>query len=347
MVEQQIWGMDESGKAVILYTITNSRGEWVKILNLGASIAGIGVLDKNGNIDDVVLGYKEWRSYFCDGAAFGKSVGRYANRICKGLFTLDGVQYKLAINNGPNHLHGGPMGFQNRIWDSSVEGDAVIMEYFSADGEEGYPGNLSVMARFDWDDNANLEITYTARTDRTTIVNLTNHVYFNLKGDGKGDILDHSLKLNCSSYLPTDDTSIPYGNLEQVAGTPMDFTEPHLIGERIAEPFQQLIWGKGYDHCWVIDNWSSGNICQAAELSESTTGRKVTVRTTQPGIQIYTGNWLEGAPEGKRATYHDRSGVAMECQSFPDTPNKPQFPSCVLTPDSLYEQHIVYSFSAN
>jgi len=346
MIEQQVWGMNDKGEPIILYTITNSRGEWVKVLNLGATIAGIGVFDKNGRIDDVVLGYKDWKDYFCDGAAFGKSVGRYANRICKGRFTLDGIQYRLAVNNGPNHLHGGPMGFQNHVWESSVEGEVVVMEYVSSDGEEGYPGNMTVQARFNWDDDANLKIDYYATCDKKTIVNLTNHVYFNLKGDGNGDILDHSLKLYCNKFLPTDSTAIPTGELQSVKGTPMDFMQPHAIGERISESFQQLIWGKGYDHCWAIDNWANGKLCKAAELFETTTGRKVSVTTTQPGIQIYTGNWLDGAPEGKRSTYSDRSGVAMECQSFPDTPNKPDFPSCVLEPGSTYQQHIIYSFTA-
>lgn len=345
-IEQQVWGMTEEGMPVIQYTMTNSRGAYVKLCNLGASIVAIGVPDADGKLDDVALGYPMWESYRGDGPAMGKSVGRYANRIARGRFTLDGVEYRLAVNNGPNHLHGGPTGFHNRLWESRVETDRVVFGYLSPSGEEGYPGELSVEACYDWNDDCELEITYYAKSDATTIVNLTNHVYFNLKGEGNGDILDHTLSLNAARYLPTDAGSIPTGELAPVESTPMDFyTEPHTLGERIDADFEALHTGKGYDHCWAINDYEKGKFSLAAILSSPESGRAVTVFTTQPGIQVYTGNWLEGCPAGKRGDYADRSGVALECQAFPDSPNKPQFPSPTLTADDTYEEHIIYKFS--
>ena len=344
-IEQQVWGMMEDGRPVILYTMTNSNGAYVKLINYGAAIVAVGVPDKNGVIGDVALGYKDWQSYMNDGPGMGKSVGRYANRIAKGKFTLDGKDYQLAINNPPNHLHGGPGGFANRLWESRVEVNRVVFSYISADGEEGYPGELGVEAVFDWDDDCFLEITYLAKCDAPTVVNLTNHVYFNLKGDGSGDILDHYLQLNSEKYLPTDDTQIPTGELAPVAVTPMDFKAPHTLGERINDPFEALKIGSGYDHCWAIYGYEQGKMSIAGKLSEPTSGRSVTVTTTQPGIQVYTGNWLADAPMGKSGKYEARSGVAMECQLYPDSPNQPSFPTAVLRPGEMYEQHIAYSFS--
>lgn len=344
-VTQNIWGMTPQGEPIIRYTMTNSLGASVSLTNYGATILSIIVPDRDGKLSDVALGYGEWQDYVADGPACGKSVGRYANRIAKGRFSLEGKEYRLAVNNGPNHLHGGPTGFQNRVWESRVETNRVVFSYMSTAGEEGYPGELNVEACYDWDDDCNLEITYFAKSDATTIVNLTNHVYFNLKGDGVGIIHDHYLQLAASRFLPTDSTAIPTGELESVRSTPMDFTEAHLIGERIEEDYIHLKYGKGYDHCWAIDGYEKGRLSSAGELYEPVSGRTVHVSTTQPGIQIYTGNWLSGSPKSKSGVdYVDRSGVAMECQAFPDSPNKPQFPSVVLTPDQTYEEHIVYSF---
>ncbi len=348
-IEQYVWGLTPEGMPVILYTMTNQQGAYVKLTNLGAAIVAVGVPDKHGKIDDVALGYEEWSSYQGDGAAMGKSVGRYANRIARGRFTLDGADYHLAVNNGPNHLHGGPTGFANRLWEARVETDRVVFAYQSPDGEENYPGDLNVEACYDWGDDNALIITYYGRVDgKATILNLTNHVYFNLKGDGQGDILDHTLQLNASHFLPTDPTAIPTGELQPVEGTPMDFRTPHLIGQRIEQPYEHLTIGKGYDHCWAIDGWTPGQLTAAGTLSEASTGRKIEILTTQPGIQIYTGNWLAGSPAGKHGQqYIDRSGVALECQLFPDTPNKPQFPGngAVLRPGETYKQQIVYKFS--
>lgn len=337
--------MTPEGEPVILYTMTNAKGASVWLTNYGAAIVSVIVPDKQGEMADVVLGYGKWQDYVSDGPAMGKSVGRYANRIAKGKFTLEGKEYRLAINNGPNHLHGGPTGYQNRLWESRVETDRVVFSYMSVASEEGYPGTLNVEACYDWDDDCNLEITYYAKSDQTTIVNLTNHVYFNLKGDGNGIIHDHYLQLAAQKFLPTDDTAIPTGELEAVAGTPMDFCEPHLIGERIEQEYVHLKYGKGYDHCWAIDGYEKGKLSYAGCLYEPTTGRRVEVKTTQPGIQIYTGNWLAGSPLSKTgAEYVDRSGVAMECQAFPDSPNKANFPSVELKADEIYKETIIYSF---
>lgn len=344
-ITQEVWGISPEGEAVILYTMTNAGGASVKLTNYGAAIVSIIVPDKQGTMADVALGYSKWQDYISDGPAMGKSVGRYANRIAKGKFTLEGKEYRLAVNNGPNHLHGGPTGFQNRIWESRVETDRVVFSYLSVAGEEGYPGQLNVEACFDWDDDCNLEITYFAKSDATTIVNLTNHVYFNLKGEGNGTIGDHYLELAAQKFLPTDSTAIPTGEFESVVGTPMDFTEPQLIGQRIEDDYIHLKYGKGYDHCWAIDLYKKDELNFAAELYEPHSGRTVNVYTTQPGIQIYTGNWLSGCPLSKSGSeYEDRSGVAMECQALPDSPNKPQFPSVKLTPEQTYEQKIIYTF---
>lgn len=363
-ITQQVWGFtpaspsgEGGGEPVILYTMTNANGATVQLTNYGAAIVGVTVPDRMGKMADVVLGYDKWQSYIADGPAMGKSVGRYANRIAKGKFTLDGKEYRLAVNNGPNHLHGGPTGFANRLWEGRVEGDRVVFGYHSADGEERYPGALYVEACYDWDDDNTLEITYFAKVeDSPTIVNLTNHVYFNLNGHDSGSVLGHHLTLKASQYLPTDDTAIPLAAPQSpapVEGTPMDFRTVHTLGERIDEPFQQLIWGKGYDHCWVIDGYpdvdsvlKNTTLLPAAELYSDESGRFVKVSTTQPGIQIYTGNWLSGCPQSKNPdhSYSDRDGVAMECQAFPDTPNRTDFPGVVLRPGEVYEQHIAYEF---
>lgn len=367
-ITQQVWGFtpaspsgEGGGEPVILYTMTNASGAAVQLTNYGAAIVGITVPDREGKMADVALGYDRWQSYVADGPAMGKSVGRYANRIAKGVFALDGETYRLAVNNGPNHLHGGPTGFANRLWEGRVEGDRVVFAYRSADGEEGYPGTLYVEACYDWGDDNRLEITYYARTeDRPTIVNLTNHVYFNLDGHDSGSVLEHRLTLHASHYLPTDETAIPLPAPHApapVEGTPMDFRTPHALGERIGDTsFQQLVWGKGYDHCWVIDGYPTGDGAQsvlgnksllpAAELYSPASGRFVQVETTQPGIQIYTGNWLSGSPVSKNPaySYSDRDGVAMECQAFPDSPNRADFPGVALEPGAVYEQHIVYRF---
>ena len=341
------WRKFTDQKEIKLYRITNASGAYVELSSVGAGIVSIAVQDKDGFLRDVVLGYSSAENYFHDGPCFGKTPGRYANRIALGKFTLDGKEYSLPVNNGPNHLHGGPEGFQNQVWDSRTDGDAVEFIYHAADGEMGYPGALHALVRYEWNDENELSITYTAQAEAPTIINLTNHVYFNLKGEGNGDILDHVLTLNASEWLPTSDSLIPLGDSIPVAGTPMDFVCGKTLGQDIRANFEALRFGKGYDNCWVIDGGQPGQLQDAAELWSPESGIAVKVTTTQPGIQVYTGNWLSGCPEGKNGhIYKDYDGVALECQNFPDAPNHPDYPSAVLRPGETYNQAIIFAFSA-
>jgi len=345
-VIKESWGTSPCGKEIFLYTIQNESGAFVRLSSVGAGIVGIAVPDKEGKLADVVLGYPDANSYFADGPCAGKVPGRFANRIALGKFTLDGVEYTLPVNNGPNHLHGGPQGFQNQVWDSRIANDAVEFMYFSEDGEAGYPGNLKVVARYEWSEDNALKLYLTARTDKKTVVNLTNHAYFNLNGEGNGDILGHELKLNASVYLPTDETLIPVGEADPVAGTPMDFQEFKKIGAEIKEDFPALKYGKGYDNCWMINGYEPGQLQSAAKLYSPQSGRMLEVLTTQPAVQIYTGNWLAGCPVGKCGrSYFDYEGVAIECQHCPDSPNKPEYPSTVLCPEDNFEEAIIWQFS--
>ncbi|MCI1640201.1 MAG: galactose mutarotase [Bacteroidales bacterium] len=345
-IKKEQWGVSGNGKEISRYTLTNSKGAFIRLSDVGAGIVSAAVPDRDGKIADVVLGYQNPADYFSDGPCAGKCPGRYANRIAKGRFVLDGKEYNLPINNACNHLHGGPDGFQNQVWESRVTGDAVEFMYFSADGEAGYPGNLKVVAHYEWTEENEIKLTFRAVTDASTILNLTNHTYFNLNGEGNGGILGHILKLNASLYLPTDDTLIPLGSTEPVAGTPMDFLEPKVIGQDIKEDFPALKYGKGYDNCFMIDDYSEGQLQNAAQLYSEESGRVLDVITTQPAVQVYTGNWLEGSPKGKCGrSYHDYEGVAIECQHCPDSPNEPDFPSTVLRPGEEFRQAIIFSFS--
>ena len=346
MITEKVWGKGPDGKEIKLFRLTNTDGNYVELSSVGAGVVSVVVPDRDGRKADVVLGYPKAESYFGDGPCAGKIPGRYANRIALGRFTLDGKEYTLPVNNGPNHLHGGPDGFQNKVWDSRTCGDAVEFMYFSEDGEAGYPGNLKVVARYEWTDDNVLSLTITAETDKPTVLNLTNHTYFNLDGEGSGSILDHTLQLNASEYLPTDETLIPLGDSAPVAGTPMDFVNPKRLGADIKADFPALKNGKGYDACWVIDGHVDGQLQEAATLCSEASGRELRVITTQPGIQVYTGNWLAGCPEGKNGhAYSDYDGVALECQKFPDTPNKPDYPSAVLAPGQVYEEAIIFEFT--
>ena len=342
---KELWGKSTCGKEIYLYTLTNENGAYVQLSSIGAGIVSIVVPDKDDKLADVVLGYPEAASYFGDGPCAGKVPGRYANRIALGKFSLDGAEYTLPVNNGPNHLHGGPDGFQNKVWESRELDGAVEFLYYSEDGEMGYPGALKAVARYDWTEDNELRLTLTAEADAPTVLNLTNHAYFNLNGEGNGDILGHVLRLNASEYLPTSDSLIPAGESEPVAGTPMDFVTDKVIGAEIKADFPALNYGKGYDNCWVIDGYEPGQIQEAAELYSPESGRVLSVYTTQPGVQIYTGNWLSGCPAGKNGhVYEDYTGVAIECQNFPDAPNKPDYPSAVLRPGEVYEQAIIFAF---
>lgn len=331
---------------ITLYTLTNASGARVVLSSLGAGIVSVVVPDRDGNMADVALGYADPADYFYDGPCAGKVPGRFANRIARGHFSLDGRDYHLAINNGPNALHGGPDGFANRIWDSEITADGrVIFSRVSPDGEEGYPGTLKVSAEYQWNDACELSLRLQAETDAKTVVNLTNHAYFNLAGENAGSVLDHTLWLGCHMYLPTDDSLIPTGDMMSVKDTPMDFTTPKVIGTDIKQEFPALIYGKGYDNCWVVDNWSRGQLKTVARLADSQSGRSLEVATTQPAVQVYTGNWLAGSPVNKSGrSYEDYDGVAIECQSMPDSPNKPQFPSTELRPGQKYDETIIFKF---
>ena len=344
MITKELWGTAPDGKEIFLYTLKNASGASVQLCSVGAGIVSIVVPDKAGKMEDVVIGYKKAEDYFADGPCSGKVPGRYANRIAKGKFTLDGVEYTLPVNNGPNHLHGGPDGFQNQVWESRIEGDAVEFLYYSADGEAGYPGNLKAVAHYTWGEDNSLKLILTAETDKPTVVNLTNHVYINLDGEASGSVLNHKLELNASQFLPTDETLIPQGEPADVAGTPMDFVEAKPIGQDIKADFPALNYGKGYDNCYLIDGARPGQLSEAAQLWGPKSGRHLTVLTTQPAVQVYTGNWLKGCPMGKTRAYEDYDGVAIECQHCPDSPNRPDFPSTVLRPGEVMEEAIIWVF---
>ena len=325
---------------IVTYRIVNSKGASVVLSSLGAGILEVNVPNKMGRIENVALGYAKPSDYMADGPCMGKIPGRYANRIAAGRFSLDGKEYRLAVNNGPNHLHGGPTGFQNRLWDSCITPDGVRFTYVSEDGEEGYPGQLTVTADYQWTDRNKLVLTLKATTTKDTIVNLTNHVYFNLRGADSGSALDHKLRINARTYLVTDENLTPTGERADVAGTPMDFRKLKTVGSRIRANFPALVYGKGYDNCWVLDEE------EAAVLKEAVSGRKLTVRTNQPGVQVYTGNWLNGCPVNRSGQrYMDYDGIAIEAQGFPDAPNHSDFPSQVLRPGDTYSRYISFAFS--
>jgi len=343
------FGKMPDGQSVLIYTLVNSNGLKAKITEYGAALVSLEVPDREGKLADVILGYSSLEGYLNGDPFYGKTVGRFANRIGKGKFTLEGKEYTLPLNDGPNQLHGGKKGYHSVLWKSEIiEKDsfpAVKFTYHSPDGEEGYPGNLDVEVIYTWNDENSLVIDYKATTDQTTIVNLTHHSIFNLRGECDGDILGHILTLNASNYTPVDSTLIPTGEILPVAGTPMDFTTPHMIGERINDDFAQLKLGKGYDHNWVVDRKDSSLIL-AATVLEPESGRVMKIYTTEPGIQFYSGNFITGKFVGKCGKPHMyRSGFALEAQHFPDSPNKPQFPSVVLKPGQVYTQKIVHNFS--
>jgi aldose 1-epimerase len=332
-----------------VYTLTNKNKVSISVINLGGKVMSILVPDKNGNLADIALGYDSASQYIDGDAYFGATIGRYGNRIGKARFSLDGTEYKLAANNGENSLHGGPGGFHNVMWDikelPSAAGSSLELRYLSKDGEEGYPGNLDVKVLYTLTDANEFRIDYEATTDKATIVNLTNHSYFNLKGEGNGDILDHEITIIADKFVPIDEGLIPTGDLKPVKGTPFDFTTPHKIGERIDAKDQQITYGKGYDHTFVL-NKKGAELALAATVSESTTGRKMEVWTTEPGVQFYTGNFLTGKPGKGGKPYQYRSGFCLETQHFPDSPNKPAFPSTVLKPGETYKSTTVYKFLA-
>ena len=347
-IEVRTWGKTHDGKDIKLYTMTNANGIKVQLSDIGAGIVSIMTPDRNGKMDDIVLGYPNASDYYGDGPCAGKVPGRYANRIANGRFKIDDKEYQLELNtgDGKHHLHGGSIGFANQKWASRIDGESVVFSYLSADGEAGYPSELVAKVRYTLNDEDQLNISLGAWSSGPTIVNLTNHTYWNLKGEGHGDILDHNLKLNASRFLPATNELITTGEMAPVTETPMDFTTAKPIGRDIEEDFPDLINGKGYDSCWVIDNVCKDKLNLAAELSHDGTGRMVQLYTTQPGIQVYTGNWLSGCPTGKNGhVYEDYSGVALECQALPDSPNKPNFPNTILRSGEEYKEVIIFKFS--
>jgi len=336
------------GRKVDLFTLKTSTGMMVKITNQGGKIVQLLVPDKDNHFGDVVLGYETVDQYVTGRASFGAIIGRYANRIAKGRFTLNGREYQLPVNNGPNHLHGGK-GTHFLVFDArQLDERTLQLTYNFKDGEEGYPGNTNLKVVYAVTDDQQLRITYEAVTDRPTVVNFTNHAFFNLAGEGRGDVLDHELTVNADRFTPIDATSIPTGELRAVKGTPMDFTRPARIGARINDSDEQLKFGTGYDHNYVL-NKTAGELSFAARLSDPVSGRIMEVYTTEPGMQLYTGNFLTGkAPNdvGKGGKpYPVRSAVCLETQHFPDSPNKAGFPTTVLNPGQWFTSTTVYKFS--
>lgn len=332
---------------ISVFKVENDSGAYVELSSLGAGITGVCVPDKNGKLENVALAYANPADYLADGPCMGKIPGRYANRIAKGHLVIDGTLHQLAINNGPNALHGGPEGFMNRIWNAEETADGVRFTYNSADGEENYPGNLTAVAEYSWSEDNVLTLNLSAKTDKPTVVNLTNHAYFNLEGADAGSVLSHSMKINAEKWLPTDDTLIPTGEIASVEGTPMDFRVEKKIGDDIKADFPALIYGKGYDNCWVNDGWEKGKMLdEIVVLRAPESGRVLRVGSTQPGVQVYTGNWLAGSPlNASGKSYEDYDGVAIEMQGFPDSPNESEFPSQELRPGEEYKEVIRFAFS--
>jgi aldose 1-epimerase len=348
-LKKQLFGKTADGQEIDLYTLTNRNGVAIGIMNRGGTVVSIRVPDRNGKLGDVVLGFDSLDGYLKDNPFFGALVGRYGNRIAKGRFKLNGVEYKLAVNNGENHLHGGLQGFDKVVWNARdvSEGRLPRLEltYLSKDGEEGYPGNLSVVVVYSLTDANELRLDYSATTDKHTVVNLTNHTYFNLAGAGEGDILGHELTLYADRFTPADKGLIPTGELRSVEGTPFDFRKAMAIGERIEAKDQQLQVGGGYDHNFVL-NSGGGSLALAARVEEPKSGRVLEVLTTEPGVQFYTGNSLDGKLVGKGGkSYPKRSGFCLETQHFPDSPNHPKFPSTELKAGGKYQTATVYRFS--
>ena len=342
------FGTTADGSNVDLYTLTNNRGMEVKVATLGATIVSLKAPDRQGQFADVVLGWDTIEGYRANTPFLGVVVGRYGNRIAKGRFMLDGATYTLATNNGPNHLHGGVKGFDKAIWTARLverpDGPAIQLDYASKDGEEGYPGSLAASVVYTLTDENQLRIDYSATTDKKTVVNLTNHSYFNLAG--AGDVLRHEVTINADRFTPVDATLIPTGVLQPVAGTPFDFTKPTAIGARIDDPHEQIKFGGGYDHNFVLNRTGPG-LSLAARVSEPVSGRILEVHTTEPGVQFYTGNFLDGSITGKGGqVYNRRTGFCLETQHFPDSPNQPSFPSTVLEPGQRYQTTTVFAFSA-
>ena len=332
------------GKKTDLFTLRNKNNMEVCITNFGGRIVSVMVPDKDGQMRDVVLGFDSIQDYISKPSDFGATIGRYANRINQGQFTLDGVEYQLPRNNYGHCLHGGPQGFQYRVFDAELLNPQELqLTYRAEDGEEGFPGNITCKVLMKLTDDNAIDIQYEAETDKPTIVNMTNHSYFNLEGDA-GNNSGHLLMVDADYYTPVDSTFMTTGEIVPVEGTPMDFRTPHTVGERINDKFQQLIYGAGYDHCYVLNKAETGSLDLAATCKEPNSGRTMEVYTTEAGVQLYTGNWLGGFEGTNGATFPARSAICFEAQCFPDTPNKAHFPSATLLPGDEYQQVTIYKF---
>ena len=348
MPQRAPFGTMPDGTPIEIFTLRNSNGMEVRTIPYGAIIVSIRVPDRSGKFDDVVIGHDKLEGYFTASRFFGAVVGRYGNRIAKGRFTIDGTTYELAVNNGPNHLHGGIKGFDKVVWQadafSSAAGSGVRYRYVSADGEEGYPGRLDVSVTYTLTERNQIVVEYHATTTKATPINLTQHSYFNLAGDGVRDVLDHVVEINADRYTPVDAGKIPTGELAQVEGTPFDFRKPTRIGAHIADNHPQIAIAGGYDHNYVL-NRMGGDLEWAARVFEPSTGRTLTVSTTEPGMQFYTGNVLDGSMVGKSGhVYRSRYGLCLETQHFPDSPNQPAFPSTILRPGQTFSSQTVFEF---
>lgn len=348
MIEKTLFGVHTRGKEVYLYSLKNKWGTQIDIINYGAIVKNLFIKDKNGEIADVVLGYDSLEEYVKDDSYFGGIVGRYGNRIAKGKFQLNGKEYQLAINDGENHLHGGRGGFNKVLWDAEFfqgkTGSSLKLTYVSPDGEERYPGTLTLSVIYTLTERNEIIINYEGKTDKPTILNPTHHSYFNLTGDFTKTILDHVLGINADTFTPGDDGRIPTGEFANVKGTPFDFLVQRPIGLGIDENNEQLESTKGYDHNWVLKSYNS-TIRSVASLYEPITGRFMEVLTNQPGLQFYSGNFLNGIKGKNGIIYRSRTGLCLETQHFPDSPNKPHFPSVVLKPGETYRQTTIYKFS--
>ena len=348
-ITKAAFGTTSNGQPVEIYTLRNSRGAEARIMTYGGIVQSLSLPDKRGGLVDVVLGYDHLQGYLDKNPYFGALIGRYANRIRGGQFTLEGQTYTLATNNGPNSLHGGRVGFDKVVWqvvaaEVRPRGPELELSYLSKDGEEGFPGNLKVKARYVLTENNELQLSFTVTTDKPTVVNLSHHSYFNLAGQGNGDILDHTLYINSDQITPVDSTQIPTGEFADVTCTPFDFRTPTAIGARIDDPTPVLQYGRGYDHNWVI-NKPLGQLGLQARVVEPASGRALEVWSDEPGLQFYAGNFLNGTIRGKGgAIYQKRSGFCLEPQHYPDSPNKPGFPTVVLRPGRAFRSTIIYKF---
>ncbi len=340
----QPYGKTAEGEEVALYTLTNSKGMRATVTNYGARVVSLMTPDRTGAMGDVVLGFDSLDGYLKENPFFGAIVGRYGNRIAKGHFKLDGVEYKLAVNNGANSLHGGLRGFDKHVWTGKQDGAKLELTYVSRDGEEGYPGTMSTTVVYTVTDDNELRIDYTLTTDKATVHNVTNHSYFNLAGAGEGDVLGHQLVIYADKFTPVDEGLIPTGELKPVEKTPFDFRQAHAIGERIETADQQIKYGKGYDHNFVL-NGAMGSLHPAVKVTEPKSGRVMEVSTTEPGVQFYTGNFLDGTITGKGGkVYKQRYAFCLETQHFPDSPNHPDFPTTTIKPGEKYQSTTVYKF---